>query len=152
MARKTLVISNTNLIFRNLSGKASDFNKEGSRNTGVIIPPEMVDDLVNDGWSVKQLPARDPQESPLYYMNCKVRFDNFPPKIYMCTSHNKVQVDEESVSQIDYSEIAFVDIEIAPYDYSTPMRSGRAAYIKTMYVNVIEDAFAEKYNYGDIED
>ena len=68
MARKTLVISNTNLIFRNLSGKASDFNKEGSRNTGVIIPPEMVDDLVNDGWSVKQLPARDPQESPLYYM------------------------------------------------------------------------------------
>ena len=32
------------------------------------------------------------------------------------------------------------------------MRSGRAAYIKTMYVNVIEDAFAEKYNYGDIED
>lgn len=152
MPRKTLLIENTNLIFRNFSGKTSEYNKNGDRITGVVIPPEIVNQLVDEGWNVKQLAPRDPQEQPLYYMNCKCRFDNIPPKIYMCTSIKKTKLDEETVDQIDYSEIAYVDIEISPYDYTSPMGSGRTAYIKTLYVNVIEDAFAEKYNYGDVED
>ena len=105
MAKPTILIEGTNLIFRNLSGKPSDFNKNGSRVTGVIIPPEMVDGLVNDGWSVKQLSPRDPQDQPLYYMNVKCRFDNFPPKVYLVTQKKKVQLDEETIDQIDYSEI-----------------------------------------------
>lgn len=153
MAKNTITIENTNLIFRNLAGKPSEYNKGGSRVTGVIVPPEMVEQLVNDGWSVKQLPPRDPQDQPLYYMNAKCRFDNFPPKIYMCTSHKKIKLDEDTIDQVDYSEIAFVDVELSPYDYSIRNgNSGRAAYIKVMYVNVIEDAFAEKYEYGDVED
>lgn len=152
MPKPTLRIENTNLIFRNFSGKASEFNKEGSRNTGIIIPPEMVNQLVEEGWSVKELPPRDPQDQPLYYMNAKVRFDNFPPNIYLCTSMKPTKLDEETVDQIDYSEIAFVDVVLSPYDYTVRGQSGRAAYIKTLYVNVIEDAFAEKYKYGDVED
>lgn len=153
MPKNTLTIENTNLIFRNLSGKPSEYNKGGSRVTGVIIPPHMVAQLVDEGWSVKELPPRDPQEQPLYYMNAKCRFDNFPPKVYLVTSKKKVKLDEETIDQIDYSEIAFVDVELSPYDYSIRGgSSGRAAYIKTMYVNVVEDAFAEKYDYGDVED
>ena len=152
MARNTLLIENTGLIFRNFSGKASEYNKEGNRTTGVIIPPEMVDQLVDEGYKIKELRPRDEQEQPLYYMNAKIRFDNFPPKIYMCTSQKKVKLDEETVDQIDYSEIAFVDIEISPYDYTSPMGSGRTAYIKTLYVNVIEDAFAAKYEFGDTDE
>ena len=153
MAKQTILIEGTNLIFRNLSGKPSDYNKSGSRVTGVIIPPQMVDGLVNDGWSVKMLPPRDPQEQPLYYMNVKCRFDNFPPKVYLCTSHKKTPLDEETIDQIDYSEISSVDIEISPYDYEINKNNkGRAAYIKIMYVNVVEDAFAEKYAFGDVED
>lgn len=152
MAKEILRIENTNLIFRNFSGKPSEYNKNGDRGTGVIIPEEMVNELVDKGWNVKERPSRDGQESPLYYMNAKCRFDNIPPKIYMCTSHKKVKLDEETVDQIDYSEISSIDIEISPYDYTVRGESGRAAYIKTLYVNVIEDAFAEKYNYGDIED
>jgi len=153
MAKQTILIEGTNLIFRNLSGKPSDFNKNGSRVTGVIIPPEMVEGLVNDGWSVKQLSPRDPQDQPLYYMNVKCRFDNFPPKVYLVTQKKKVQLDEETIDQIDYSEISSVDIEISPYDYEiNPHNRGRAAYIKLMYVNVVEDAFYEKYDFGDVED
>ena len=152
MAKEILRIENTNLIFRNFSGRPSEYNKNGDKGTGVIIPEEMVNELVDKGWNVKERPSRDGQESPLYYMNAKCRFDNIPPKIYMCTSHKKVKLDEETVDQIDYSEISSIDIEISPYDYTVRGESGRSAYIKTMYVNVIEDAFAEKYNYGDIED
>lgn len=152
MPRKTLTIENTNLIFRNFAGKESEYNKSGNRSTGVIIPPEMVNQLVDEGWSVKELPPRDPQDQPLYYMNAKIRFDNIPPRIYLCTSTKKTKLEEEDVDQIDWSEISFVDIELSPYDYTVRGQSGRAAYIKTLYVNVIEDAFAEKYAYGDVED
>lgn len=152
MPKKTLTIEGTNLIFRNFSGKPSEYNKNGDRITGVIIPPELVNELVDEGWNVKQTKPRDPQDEPLYYMNVRCRFDNFPPKVYLCTQRKKTKLDEETIDQIDYSEIDFVDIEISPYDYTTPMGSGRTAYIKTMYVNVIEDAFAEKYDYGDVED
>lgn len=152
MAKPTLIIEGTNLIFRNLSGKPSEYNKNGERITGVIIPPEMVDQLVSEGWNVKQTKPRDPQQEPIYYMNVKCRFDNFPPKVYLCTERKKTKLDEETIEQVDYSEISFVDIEISPYDYTSPMGSGRTAYVKTMYVNVIEDAFAEKYAYGDVED
>lgn len=152
MAKEILRIECTNLIFRNFAGKPSEYNKGGDRGTGVIVPPEMVNELIDKGWNVKERPPRDEQESPLYYMNVKCRFDNIPPKIYMCTTHKKVKLDEETVDQIDYSEISSIDIEISPYDYTVRGQSGRAAYIKTLYVNVIEDAFAEKYAYGDIED
>lgn len=152
MPKKTLTIEGTNLIFRNLSGKTSEYNKNGERITGVIIPPELVNELVDDGWNVKQTKPRDPQDEPLYYMNVKCRFDNFPPKVYLCTQRKKTKLDEETIDQIDYSEIDFVDIEISPYDYTTALGSGRTAYVKNMYVNVIEDAFAEKYDYGDVED
>lgn len=152
MAKNTKTIEGTNLIFRNFSGKESEYNKAGNRTTGVIIPLDRVEEFVDEGWSVKQLPPRDPQDSPLYYMNAKIRFDNFPPKIYMCTSQKKTKLEEDTVEQIDYSEISSVDIELSPYDYTVRGESGRAAYVKTLYVNVIEDAFAEKYRYGDVED
>lgn len=153
MAKPTIRIEGTNLIFRNLSGKPSDYNKNGQRVTGVIIPPELVQQLVDDGWSVKERPPRDPQDLPLYYMNVKCRFDNFPPKIYLVTQKKKTKLDEDTIDQIDFAEISSVDIEITPYDYEiNPHNRGRAAYIKVMYVNVVEDAFYEKYDYGDIED
>ena len=152
MRKPILRIADTNLIFRNLSGKTSEYNKNGERITGVIIPPEMVDQLVEEGWNVKHTNPRDPQAEPLYYMNVKCRFDNIPPRVYLCTERKKTLLDEETINQIDYSEISSVDIEISPYDYTTALGSGRTAYIKNMYVNVVEDYFAEKYDYGDVED
>lgn len=152
MAKPILRIEGTNLIFRNLSGKTSEYNKNGERITGVIIPPEMVEQLVDEGWNVKHTKPKDPQAEPTYYMNVKCRFDNIPPKVYLCTERKKTKLEEEDVAQIDYSEISSIDIEISPYDYQTAMGSGRSAYIKTMYVNVVEDYFAEKYTYGDVED
>lgn len=152
MRKPILRIEGTNLIFRNLSGKTSEYNKNGERITGVIIPPEMVDQLVEEGWNVKHTNPRDPQAEPLYYMNVKCRFDNIPPKVYLCTERKKTLLDEETINQIDYSEISSVDIEISPYDYTSPLGSGRTAYVKNMYVNVVEDYFAEKYDYGDVED
>lgn len=152
MAKQILRLEGTNLIFRNLSGKTSEYNKNGERITGVIIPPERVDELVAEGWNIKQTKPRDPQADPTYYMNVKCRFDNIPPKVYLCTQRKKTLLDEETVEQVDYSEISSVDIEISPYDYSTALGSGRTAYVKNMYVNVIEDYFAEKYDYGDVED
>lgn len=149
--KPTLKLENTQLIFRNFSGKESEYNRSGERSTGVVVPPEKLEEAINGGWNVKELPPRDPQDQPLYYINAKVRFDNFPPTIYLVLpDHKPVKLENaEDTNQIDHTEICNVDAILSPYDWSVRGQSGRTAYIKTLYVNVIEDDFAEKYRMGD---
>ena len=144
----TKKIWGTNLIFRNFSGRESQWNEAGSRVTGVIIPADRVNEFVDEGWNVKiYVPKTDPQAEPTYYINAKVRYDNFPPRIYIKTPFSeplKIE-DEKDLDQLDRSEIDFVDVEL-----NLSMR--KAAYVKTMFVNTIVDDFEEKYFYGDRED
>lgn len=138
----------TNLIFRNFSGIESQWNEAGNRVTGVIVPPDRVDEFVNDGWNVKiYKPSYDPQAEPTYYVNAKIRYDNFPPRIYIKTPYSDpLKIEEEKdLNQIDRSEIAYVDVELN-------LSRRNAAYVKTMFINTIVDDFYEKYFHGDRED
>jgi hypothetical protein len=59
---------------------------------------------------------------------------------------------EETIDQLDWSIIESCDLVIRPYNY--PAIAGRpagvSAYLKAMYVTVVEDDFAKKY--ADIPD
>ena len=146
---KNIVLENARIIFKNFSGKKTDYNDEGNRNFGVLIPDDIVDDLIADGWKVKFRPPRedDPEHYEQPWLPVKVKFGQYPPEAWMVTRKGRVELNEETIGQLDYARLDGCDIVIRPYNY--PALAGRpagvSAYLKTLYANISEGDFEDKY-------
>lgn len=147
-----IVVENARLIFKNFAGEESKFNRAGNRNFCVILDGDSAEDLRQMGWNVKALRPREDEDEPTYYLQVTVAFGNFPPKVIMISGKTKTVLDEESISTLDYAEIANVDLIIRPYHWEVNGKEGIKAYLKTMYATIEQDVFAGKYDCLDDEE
>lgn len=144
--RGILQIDDARIIYRNFSGAASKFNREGDRNFAVIIPnQELADKLIDEGWNVKIKPPRDEDDEPFMYLPVKIKFNDRGPNVYLITGNKKNQLDEESISCLDDVDILSVDMDIRPYDWELNGKTGRSAYLQSIAVVQELDRFAERY-------
>jgi hypothetical protein len=145
MVNDNITIENARIVFRNFSGEEGKFNPKGKRNFCVIIPEAMAEPLQADGWNLRWLKARDEGEPDQPYLQVAVSFDNIPPKIIIISSRGKTILDAESVSILDWAEIKEVDLIVRPYNWKVNGKGGVKAYVKSMYVTIMEDEFEKKY-------
>lgn len=143
-----LVMENCRIIFRNFSGKEGKFNPAGRRNFNVVLDERTAKALMADGWNVKMSPPRDLEnEEPMYRMEVSVNYNHIPPKIFMISGNVKTELDEDSVNALDYAEIENVDMIVRPYIWEVNGKTGVKAYVKSMYVTIVQDEFEEKYRH-----
>lgn len=141
-----ITLEGARILFRNFRGEESRYNAKGRRNFCVILDYELADQLKKDGWNVKTLNPREEEDEPQPYLQVKVQYGARPPKIVMLTSGGRVTLDEDTVGTLDWAEIQNVDLTIRPYEYDVNGKQGISAYLKSMYVTLVEDFLEEKYS------
>ena len=138
----SLIIENAHIMggpFRNFSGREDKYDD-----------PDDAKNLIDAGWNVRMLAPREGDDAPRYYLQVAVSFNKYPPKVVLLTRRNRTTLDEESVSSLDIAEIRNADVVIQPYNWvmqegTRNEKRGVKAYLKTLYVTIEEDEFAEKY-------
>lgn len=148
--KSNVVMEGVQTIFRNFSGKETDFNQEGRRNFCVLLDDEMAEVFAQDGWNVKWLEPRDDAdegETRQAYMQVKMRYDKGkPPKVVLITSRGKTNLDEDDLDMLDWADIKNVDLIFRPYPWTmADGRTGLSAYLQSLYVTIEEDELERKY-------
>jgi hypothetical protein len=147
-ADNTVLMEGVRLIFRNFTGKEGQYNREGDRNFGVILPDGVAEAMLADGWNVKYLEPReeDEDETRTPWLPVKVGYGKGrPPKIMLVTDRGRTALDEDTVDTLDWADIINVDLIVRPYHYDVGGRTGISAYVQSMYVTIEEDALERKY-------
>jgi hypothetical protein len=147
-AENTVLMEGVRLVFRNFTGKEGQYNREGDRNFGVILPGDIAEAMAADGWNVKWLQPRDDDEGEEQtpWLMVKIGYGRGrPPKIMLVTERGRTALDESTVDMLDWADIVNVDLIVRPYNYDVGGRTGIAAYVQSMYVTIEEDALEKKY-------
>jgi hypothetical protein len=143
--QKTFLIEGAQILFRNFAGRPGPYNDEGDRNFAVIVPPDLLDNLIKDGWNVKFLEAREEGEPDIPFISVRVNFDNKPPRVVTLTSSSRTSLNEKSVEMLDYADFANVDLICNGYEWNVQGKSGTKAYLKSLFVTLEEDELERKY-------
>lgn len=141
-----LAIDNARIIFKNFTGKDDNFGREGDRSFSIVIEDDaLAEQLANDGWNVKPLTPRDPDEKVNHFIKVKISFKVRPPKIWLLTNHKRTLLDEDTIATLQYARIENADVVVSPWRWEVNGKTGIAAYLETLYVKIEDDPFADKY-------
>lgn len=146
--REILQIDDARIVYRNFSGTPSKFNREGDRNFAIVIEDSATaDELVAKGWNVKIKPPRDEDDEPFMFLPVKVKFNDRGPAVYLKSGNaDPVKLDEETIDCLDDIDILSVDVDVRPYIWDVNGKTGRTAYLQSIFVTQEVDRFASRFD------
>lgn len=148
MANK-IVMENVQLIWKNFSGRETEFNEAGNRVFSVVIEdPKFATELLEEGWNVKPLTDDDGNITG-HHLPVRLNFNSrIPPRVYRVWEDENIQPrlirDMMEIDLIDVMPIKWVDIRINPYHWNE--KGNIKAYVDTMYVCFEEDDLDRKWS------
>lgn len=140
-----LNIADAKIRFLNFSGEEGKYNNAGNRNFCVLLDDDIAEQLEKDGWNVRYLEPYEEGDDKIPYTQIRVSYKNVPPKIVMISSGGKTMLTEDTVHILDWADITHVDLVINPFHWEVGGKEGVKGYLKSMYVTIYEDEFAQKY-------
>jgi len=143
--RKTFMVEDAKLIFRNFQGKETPYNTQGNRNFTVILDPELAERMALDGWNVRYLEPKEEGDLPTPTIQVTVSFKNRPPQVTLITSQSRTILDEASIEVLDWADIQTCDLIANGYDWVVNGKTGTKAYLQTLFVTIEENALERKY-------
>jgi hypothetical protein len=142
---KTFMVEDARIIFRNFAGREGPYNREGDRNFAVVLDHSTAQQMLEDGWNVKYLDAREDGDEPTPYVQVSVNYKNRPPRVVLLTSSSRTQLDEKAVDVLDWADIKTADLIARGYEWAVNDKTGVKAYLQSLFVTIREDALEQKY-------
>lgn len=138
------------LFFRNFSGAPNQYNVAGNRNFGVPLDLELAEQMGKDGWNVKFLEPREEGDERQAWLKVFLKWHDpsvgiEPPRVVLVTSRGRTKLTEEEVMLLDWANIKKVDLIIRPHVWEVNGNTGVKAWVKSIYVTIIEDDLELKY-------
>lgn len=141
-----LNVEDAKIVLRNFAGKEGRLNAEGQRNFLLLLPDDVANRLIDQGWHVKYLKPREEGEPEQAFIKVKVKFGKYPPTVVMISGRGQVHLDEDTVKLLDVAQFKNVDLVVNPSRWTMDDGSeGVTAYLKAGYFTIEEDQFAKKY-------
>ena len=140
-----LEIDDCQIMFRNFKGEETQFNRKGDRNFAVILDEEGYNYLKDSKWNVKV--KLNNNDEPYYFLPVKVKLEGYrPPIVYIQSMGNTTVLDNENIGMLDEIGIKNVKLDVRSYDWEVNNKSGRAAYLKSIFVVKDTDRFEAMQN------
>lgn len=143
-------IDEARMVFKHFSDKLEPgerFRTPGDRDFCVVLPnDEYVEELMNRGVNVTIKPPKEEGDSPFIFFKVKVKYTNFPPKVYVQSGKKRYMLDEDDVHVLDKMDIQSVDMDLSISSTAWEMngRTGNAVYLRSLKVIQALDRFAEE--------
>lgn len=142
--------------WRNFSGHADTYNREGDRNFTISIPQDVAEEMISEGWDIRVREPKSEEYDTEYTLKIRLKYHDYngnpmrnQPVVYFVQDGHRRMVEEDEVSVLDHASIGSADLVIRQYPYNFGGRSGVSTSLVIGYFKLVtsdfDDPFEDEY-------
>ena len=153
---ENVTINHAELIpsMRNFAGVVTPFNQRGDREFVVSLADneQAIQELLEVGYDLKELKAREEGDQPTPILRVRAFYPDpnkgqrgTGPRVVVITSRGRTEIGERDIANLDWAEFSNVDLIVRPFHWDFNGGKGTKAYLKSLYVTLLEDELEQRY-------